>query len=49
MGAYGTFAADGRRATPHLVAKVRDQSGEVVWEHPDTSGPAFGDVSQRVA
>ncbi|MEU5257974.1 transglycosylase domain-containing protein [Amycolatopsis sp. NPDC021455] len=51
MGAYGTFAANGHRATPHLVAKVRDRSGEVVWEHPDTSGPAFGgdDVSRRVA
>ncbi|RSM44041.1 glycosyl transferase [Amycolatopsis balhimycina DSM 5908] len=52
MGAYGTFAADGRRATPHLVAKVRNQSGEVVWEHPDTAQPAFGedgDLSRRVA
>ncbi len=50
-GAYGTFAADGRRATPHLVAKVRDESGAVVWENPDTARPAFGDddVSRRVA
>ena len=50
-GAYATFAADGRRATPHLVSKVRDESGAVVWEHPDTSRPAFGDddQSRRVA
>ncbi|WP_410606242.1 transglycosylase domain-containing protein [Amycolatopsis sp. lyj-109] len=50
-GAYGTFAAGGRRATPHLVAKVRDESGAVVWEHQDTSSPAFGDdgTSRRVA
>ncbi|MEV4054034.1 transglycosylase domain-containing protein [Amycolatopsis sp. NPDC049688] len=50
-GAYGTFAADGRRATPHLVAKVRDENGAVVWEHPETSSPAFGDddASRRIA
>ncbi|MEU0533746.1 transglycosylase domain-containing protein [Amycolatopsis tolypomycina] len=50
-GAYGTFAAEGRRATPHLVAKVRDESGSVVWEHQDTAAPAFGDeaASRRVA
>jgi membrane peptidoglycan carboxypeptidase len=51
-GAYATFAADGRRATPYLVAKVRDESGAVVWEHPDTARPAFdddADVSRRVA
>lgn len=50
-GAYATFAAGGRRATPHLVAKVRDASGAVVWEHPDTTRPAFGDdgVSRHVA
>lgn len=50
-GAYGTFAAEGRRATPHLVAKVRDGSGSVVWESPDTARPAFGDgdASRRVA
>ncbi|WIV57450.1 transglycosylase domain-containing protein [Amycolatopsis nalaikhensis] len=48
-GAYATFAADGLRATPHLVAKVRDESGTVVWEHPDTAAPAFGDDSRRIA
>ncbi|UZF76057.1 penicillin-binding transpeptidase domain-containing protein [Amycolatopsis mediterranei] len=50
-GAYGTFAAGGRRATPHLVAKVRDESGTVVWESPDTTRAAFGgdDRSRRVA
>ncbi len=50
-GAYGTFAAAGRRATPHLVAKVRDESGAVIWENPDTAHPAFGDdaTSRRIA
>ncbi|WP_103350227.1 transglycosylase domain-containing protein [Amycolatopsis sp. CA-128772] len=50
-GAYGTFAADGRRATPHLVAMVRDETGAVVWAHPETSSPAFGDAeaSRRIA
>ncbi|WP_410642043.1 transglycosylase domain-containing protein [Amycolatopsis sp. lyj-346] len=48
-GAYATFAAEGRRATPHLVAKVRDESGAVVWEHPDSAAPAFGDESRRIA
>ncbi|MEV4144258.1 transglycosylase domain-containing protein [Amycolatopsis sp. NPDC049691] len=51
-GAYATFAADGRRTTPHLVAKVRDESGAVVWEHTDTARPAFdedGDESRRIA
>ncbi|GHG11503.1 MULTISPECIES: transglycosylase domain-containing protein [Amycolatopsis] len=50
-GAYGTFAAGGRRSTPHLVAKIRDESGAVVWAHQDTSSPAFGDddSSRRVA
>ncbi len=51
-GAYATFAADGQRATPHFVAKVRYESGAVVWEHTDTARPAFdddGDASRRVA
>lgn len=51
-GAYATFAADGRRTAPHLVAKVRDESGAVVWEHTDTARPAFdedGDESRRIA
>ncbi|MEV6877947.1 transglycosylase domain-containing protein [Amycolatopsis sp. NPDC051128] len=51
-GAYSTFAADGVRATPHLVAKVRDESGAVIWEHTDTARPAFdedGDQSHRIA
>ncbi|MDS0138086.1 MULTISPECIES: transglycosylase domain-containing protein [unclassified Amycolatopsis] len=50
-GAYGTFAAGGRRATPHLVERVRDENGAVVWENPDTARPAFGDddTSRRVA
>ncbi|MEQ0558671.1 transglycosylase domain-containing protein [Amycolatopsis sp. NEAU-NG30] len=48
-GAYATFAADGRRTTPHLVAKVRDESGAVIWQHPDTATPAFGDAGRRIA
>ncbi|WP_410624133.1 transglycosylase domain-containing protein [Amycolatopsis sp. cmx-8-4] len=51
-GAYATFAADGQRATPHFVAKVRDESGAVVWEHTGTARPAFdddGDASRRFA
>ncbi|UOZ11816.1 penicillin-binding protein [Amycolatopsis sp. WQ 127309] len=51
-GAYATFAADGQRATPHFVAKVRDESGAVVWEHTGTARPAFdddGDASRRIA
>ncbi|SFW91467.1 Membrane carboxypeptidase (penicillin-binding protein) [Amycolatopsis australiensis] len=52
-GAYATFAADGRRTTPHLVSRVRDESGAVVWEHTDAARPAFddgdGDASRRIA
>jgi membrane peptidoglycan carboxypeptidase len=50
-GAYATFAADGVRTAPHLVAKVRDESGTVVWEHTDTASPAFDDdgTSRRIA
>ncbi|MGW4523247.1 transglycosylase domain-containing protein [Amycolatopsis sp. NPDC004378] len=51
-GAYATFANDGQRTTPHLVARVRDESGAVVWEHTDTARPAFdetGDDSRRIA
>ncbi|MEA5364003.1 transglycosylase domain-containing protein [Amycolatopsis sp., V23-08] len=50
-GAYATFAADGVRTTPHLVAKVRDESGAVVWEHTDTTSAAFDDdgTSRRIA
>ncbi|MFI5588958.1 transglycosylase domain-containing protein [Amycolatopsis sp. NPDC051758] len=51
-GAYATFAAEGTRTTPHLVAKVRDESGAVVWEHTDTARPAFdddADTSRRIA
>ncbi|RSN33444.1 glycosyl transferase [Amycolatopsis sp. WAC 01416] len=51
-GAYATFAADGMRATPHLVSKIRDENGEIVWERPPDKTPAFkGDeaLSRRVA
>nr|WP_239062919.1 transglycosylase domain-containing protein [Streptomyces sp. SID13031] len=29
--AYGTFAADGRRARPHVIKEVRDSHGKVLW------------------
>lgn len=51
-GAYGTFAADGMRVTPHLVDKVLDQDGSVVWQHDDESHPAFSDdpgVSAKIS
>ncbi|MEU3627039.1 glycosyl transferase [Amycolatopsis coloradensis] len=51
-GAYATFAADGMRATPHLVSKIRDEHGEIVWERPSDKAPAFGDdetLSRRIA
>jgi membrane peptidoglycan carboxypeptidase len=50
--AYATFAADGMRAIPHLVSKVRDEHGEVVWERPPSAVPAFDDdeaLSRRIA
>ncbi|MFD0808603.1 transglycosylase domain-containing protein [Amycolatopsis umgeniensis] len=51
-GAYATFAADGMRATPHLVSKIRDENGEIVWERPSDKAPAFKDdeaLSRRIA
>ncbi|RSN18568.1 glycosyl transferase [Streptomyces sp. WAC 05977] len=51
-GAYATFAADGMRATPHLVSKIRDENGEIVWERPSDRAPAFKDdeaLSRRIA
>ncbi|MBN9744273.1 glycosyl transferase [Amycolatopsis sp. A1MSW2902] len=32
-GAYATYAANGMHAPVHLVDKVLDQSGKVVWQH----------------
>lgn len=51
-GAYATFAAGGMRATPHLVDKVLNQNGEVVWQRDDHPTPAFSpdeDTSRRIA
>jgi membrane peptidoglycan carboxypeptidase len=51
-GAYATFAADGMRATPHLVSKIRDEHGEIVWERPPDKVPGFDDdeaLSRRIA
>ena len=31
-GAYATYANGGYRATPHLVNKVTDTSGKIIWE-----------------
>lgn len=39
--AFGTFAADGVHATPYFVAKVRDESGAVIWEHTDKARPVL--------
>ena len=39
--AFSTFAAGGVHATPYLVAKVRDESGAVVWQHTDTARPVL--------
>ncbi len=38
--AFSTFA-DGSHAMPYLVAKVRDESGAVVWEHTDVARPVL--------
>jgi membrane peptidoglycan carboxypeptidase len=51
-GAYASFADGGLRTTPHLVEKVLDQDGEVVWQHDNTAKPAFGadpNASKRIA
>jgi membrane peptidoglycan carboxypeptidase len=39
-GAYATFAANGKRATPHLVAQVRD-GDKVVYDGDVPPRPAF--------
>ncbi|MBB4685417.1 transglycosylase domain-containing protein [Amycolatopsis jiangsuensis] len=51
-GAYATFAAGGMRTTPHLVDKILDQDGDVVWQHEDSRTPAFSPdegTSRRIA
>ncbi|WP_328612355.1 penicillin-binding protein [Amycolatopsis sp. NBC_00345] len=51
-GAYASFADGGLRTTPHLVEKVLDEDGAVVWQHDDTAKPAFDadpDASKRIA
>ncbi|WP_033295294.1 transglycosylase domain-containing protein [Amycolatopsis jejuensis] len=44
--AYATFAAEGKHASPHLVDKVLDQAGKVVWQHENQSDQA---IPRRVA
>jgi membrane peptidoglycan carboxypeptidase len=48
---YATFADQGMRVTPYFVAKIRDEHGAVVWEHPPSRVPAFGspDESRKIA
>ncbi|KXA68132.1 transglycosylase [Cutibacterium avidum] len=36
-GGYATIANDGKKATPHVVGKVVDQSGKVVYQAPKPS------------
>ncbi|MEC3973689.1 transglycosylase domain-containing protein [Amycolatopsis sp. H20-H5] len=50
-GAYATFANDGMRVTPHLVSKIRDEKGDVIWAHTSAPVPAFDDqdTSRRIS
>ncbi|MFI5609364.1 transglycosylase domain-containing protein [Amycolatopsis sp. NPDC051903] len=51
-GAYATFADHGVKVAPHLVDKVLDREGNVVWEHDSDPRPAFSEdegVSAKVA
>ncbi|MFD9958365.1 transglycosylase domain-containing protein [Amycolatopsis sp. NPDC058986] len=50
-GAYATFAAKGVRAMPYLVEKIRDEKGEIVWQHTSRPSPFSGDdaTSTRLA
>ncbi|GAA3583890.1 transglycosylase domain-containing protein [Amycolatopsis ultiminotia] len=51
-GAYATFAAGGQRTAPHLVDKILDEDGDVVWQHDDRPAPAFSPdegTSRRIA
>jgi membrane peptidoglycan carboxypeptidase len=43
--AYGTFAADGTRRAPHLVAQVLNADGTVRWTAPDEEKAAFDSAS----
>ncbi|HKS45274.1 MAG TPA: transglycosylase domain-containing protein, partial [Amycolatopsis sp.] len=50
--AYATFAADGVRHDKHFVAKVTNPGGDVVYQAPNTSTPAFAssaDKSKQIA
>ncbi|GAA4530419.1 transglycosylase domain-containing protein [Amycolatopsis samaneae] len=44
-GAYATFAAKGTRAAPYLVEKIRDEKGEIVWQHTEQRSAFAGDVA----
>lgn len=46
---YATFADQGMRVTPYFVAKIRDEHGDVIWEHPQTRVPAFGGADESHA
>ncbi|MDU5026291.1 MAG: transglycosylase domain-containing protein, partial [Cutibacterium avidum] len=49
-GGYATIANDGKKATPHVVGKVVDQSGKVVYHAPSPSAQAIeADISHDVS
>ena len=49
-GGYATIANDGKKATPHVVGKVVDQSGKVVYHAPSPSEQAIeADISHDVS
>ncbi|WP_370542014.1 hypothetical protein [Amycolatopsis sp. FDAARGOS 1241] len=48
VGAYATFADHEVKVAPHLVDKVLDREGNVVWEHDSDPQPAFPRTRGRV-
>ena len=49
-GGYATIANDGKKATPHVVGKVVDQSGKVVYQAPKPSKQTIeADISHDVS
>ncbi|MDU6251572.1 MAG: transglycosylase domain-containing protein, partial [Cutibacterium avidum] len=47
---YATIANDGKKATPHVVGKVVDQSGKVVYQAPKPSKQTIeADISHDVS
>ena len=49
-GGYATIANDGKRVTPHIVDKVVDQSGKVLYQAPTPSKQTIeADISHDVS